>query len=217
MPERRESPYVWVTWVARLLAGEAHCEWAAWFRAHHMHYEKRPNNFDLASWNAAHSEMIRERAEALRQAGFVVTLDEQNKFTLKGDTGAALGGKPDILATKDAEALVIDCKTGRQRHSDYFQVLVYMLALPFVNARCRGKSLAGEIQYSDRSVSIQAAELNTETKERIWRILKRVTAEAPPPRVPSFAECSFCDITATDCPERVDHPPVDEQEKPAPF
>ncbi len=27
----REHPYIWATWLARLLAGEAHCEWAGWF------------------------------------------------------------------------------------------------------------------------------------------------------------------------------------------
>lgn len=217
MTERRESPYVWVTWVARLLAGEAQCEWAAWFRSHHVRYERRPRSFDLAGWNAAHSEMLRARAEALRQAGYSVTLDEQNKFTLRGVSGAALGGKPDLLATKGGEALVVDCKTGQQRDSDYFQVLLYMLALPRVDSRCRGKSLAGEVQYTDRAVSIPATELTTEIGERIWRILGRVTGNTPLPRVPSLAECSFCDITIADCPDRMDSPPADQQEEPAPF
>ena len=28
MTRSRESPYLWVTWASRLLAGEAHCEWS---------------------------------------------------------------------------------------------------------------------------------------------------------------------------------------------
>ena len=35
MPTRRKFPYIWTTWLPRLLTGENSCEWAAWFKAHH--------------------------------------------------------------------------------------------------------------------------------------------------------------------------------------
>ena len=36
MPQLRESgPYIWVSWIAKLLTGENSCEWAAWFKAQH--------------------------------------------------------------------------------------------------------------------------------------------------------------------------------------
>jgi len=35
----RRSPYIWVTWLTKLMAGEAQCEWASWFKAHHK-YDK---------------------------------------------------------------------------------------------------------------------------------------------------------------------------------
>ena len=28
---RRDEPYIWVTWLTRLLVGENSCEWAVWF------------------------------------------------------------------------------------------------------------------------------------------------------------------------------------------
>ena len=28
----RESVYIWVTWLSRLLVGDASCEWATWYR-----------------------------------------------------------------------------------------------------------------------------------------------------------------------------------------
>ena len=31
----RETPYIWTTWLPRLLTGENSCEWAVWFKAHH--------------------------------------------------------------------------------------------------------------------------------------------------------------------------------------
>ena len=40
--------------------------------------------------------------------------------------------------------------------------------------------------------------------ELLTSILRRLAAEAPPRRVPSAQECRFCDITAKDCPDRVD-------------
>ncbi len=217
MTERRDSPYVWVTWVTKLLADDAHCEWAAWFRSHHARYDKRPSDFDHAAWNAAHAELVRTRAEALRQAGYTVSLGEQNRFTLRGNSGAMLGGKPDILAVRGAEALVVDCKTGQQRDSDYFQVLIYMLALPYVNTQCRGKAIAGEVQYTDRTVAIAQHGLTAEMKKPVWSLLERVAGEAPLLRVPSSVECSFCDITSADCPERVDAAPSDDQVEAAPF
>ena len=32
---RATGPYLWVTWLPRLLSGESSCEWASWFKAHH--------------------------------------------------------------------------------------------------------------------------------------------------------------------------------------
>ena len=31
----RDSPYIWATWLTKLLAGENSCEWAACFRSQH--------------------------------------------------------------------------------------------------------------------------------------------------------------------------------------
>ena len=32
---RQDGPYIWVTWLTKLLVGENSCEWSAWFRAQH--------------------------------------------------------------------------------------------------------------------------------------------------------------------------------------
>ena len=34
---RNNGPYVWVTWLPRLLSGENTCEWANWFKTQHGH------------------------------------------------------------------------------------------------------------------------------------------------------------------------------------
>ena len=42
LAQRREHPYLWATWLPRLLTGENSCEWAVWFKAHHQDWTRRP-------------------------------------------------------------------------------------------------------------------------------------------------------------------------------
>ena len=66
--------------------------------------------------------MVRARAAALKADGYTAFVEDQNKFTLKG-RAATLGGMPDLVAVRGAGTLVVDCKSGKQRGSDSFQVL----------------------------------------------------------------------------------------------
>lgn len=205
MATPREEPYIWVTWLSKLLGGEAHCEWALWFRVHNR-YDKRSDEFDLAAWKATHGERVRVRAERLRADGYEVFVEEQNWFKLPGKS-AILGGKPDIVAVSTKEALVVDCKTGEPRNSDRLQVLTYMLVLPFVHAACKGRVLSGEVRYTDRAATIPAEHLTEELRNLIRRTIERAAGDMPTQKVPSYGECRFCDIGSVDCPERIDAEP----------
>ena len=46
MTRRRSGPYIWVTWLSRLLVGDRSCEWSSWFKAHHRYYDRMPSDFD---------------------------------------------------------------------------------------------------------------------------------------------------------------------------
>jgi len=199
----RDGSYIWVTWITGLMAADKHCEWAAWFRAHFQGFDKVPSDFDLAAWKAAHGEMVRARADELRGQGYTVFVEDQNKFSLKGQA-ATLGGVADLLAVREGEGLVVDCKSGQRRDSDAFQVLTYMLVLPLTHPSCKGISLAGEVQYRDVRLPIAAAKLDDQMKRLIRATIERVGDDVPLPRVPSASECRFCDITAADCPDRIE-------------
>ena len=211
MAQPRDEPYIWVTWLSRLLAGDAHCEWALWFKAHHKYdKQEKDETVDLPAWKAAHGEFVRVRAAELRAAGYKVFVEDQNKFALKGKA-ATVGGKPDIVAILGDEALVVDCKTGATHATDALQVLVYMLILPLVHAACKGKRVTGEVRYKDHVTTIPADALTPDLRELIRGTITRAGGAAPTQRVPSYAECNFCDITAADCPERIDvEPPAEE-------
>jgi hypothetical protein len=205
MTDPRDSSYIWVTWITALLSADKQCAWSAWFRAHFEHYEKPPSDFDLIGWTAVHGEMVRTRADELRGEGYDVYVEDQNKFSLRGKA-ATLGGKPDLVAVRDGQALVVDCKSGRQRNSDAFQVLTYMLVLPLTHRACKSVAVAGEVQYREARLPIEPGRLDDEMRGLIRATIERVGGPTPPPKVPSASECRFCDITAGDCPERVEAP-----------
>jgi hypothetical protein len=142
----RPNSFIWVSWLSKLMAGEKQCEWASWFRSHYI-WQKLPSGLDLAKWTADHAQLLRARKAALEAEGFTVYAEDQNSFTLMGATGIEVSGKPDIVAIRGSEAYVEDCKTGTPRHSDHFQVLVYMLALPHVEGPWKGRKLDGRIIY----------------------------------------------------------------------
>ena len=98
---RSGGPYVWVTWLTRLLVGENSCEWAAWFRAQHegWSWAKAPSGFDLVGWQLAHTAGVNENRCLWEERGYAVFTENQNSFALRGRT-ATLGGKPDLVALK---------------------------------------------------------------------------------------------------------------------
>ena len=49
MSKQREHPFIWATWLPRLLTGENSCAWATWFKTHFHNWTRQPSNFDLAS------------------------------------------------------------------------------------------------------------------------------------------------------------------------
>ena len=199
----RDGSYIWVTWITGLMAADKHCEWSAWFRAHFQGFDKAPSDFDLAAWKAAHGEMVRARADELRGQGHAVFVEDQNKFSLKGKV-ATLGGVPDLLAIREGRGLVVDCKSGQAEG-------LRRLPGPHLHARpaadprgLPGVGLAGEVQYRDSRRRIAPQKLDDELKGLISATIERVGGEAPLPKVPSLSECRFCDLTAADCPERVE-------------
>jgi hypothetical protein len=207
-------PYVWVTWVTKLLAGEDSCAYAPWFKAH-FKFTKVERGFDFAGWKAGHAAMVAARVTELVADGWTVTVEDQNEFKLKGRT-ALLSGKADIVARRANEMLVVDCKGGNQKDSDWWQVALYLVALPRVWREDTHPLLAivdpgpgpltwrGEVCYADHRVDIVPAEVNGDRQERIFAQLREVGGETAPHKVPSRRECSFCDISKSDCPERVE-------------
>ena len=205
--------YVWVTWLSRLLVGDASCEWASWFRSHHTGYEKVSRSFDYATWKINHTRKLAEERERLLAEGNRVTTERQNSFRLRGSSGAIISGQPDLIAIDtDDQATVFDIKTGAERDSDVAQVMIYMYALPLIpGSPLRGHSPQGRLIYRDvKEKNIPSSAVGDDFRQGLFGLIKRVVSDAPPIRVPSAGECGWCDLTSRDCPEHIEADTVED-------
>jgi CRISPR/Cas system-associated exonuclease Cas4 (RecB family) len=198
---RTGKPYIWVTYLSKLLGGNQ-CLWSAWFKAHYRYQKYEVEAADLAEWNRDHSRLMRQRREEMEEAGWTVAVEDQNEFKLEG-TSAVVAGKPDLIATLPGHVLVIDGKTGRERDSDYWQVLLYLFALPKSRPDLVGK-LEGEVQYQrgDKRVTVKPSDLSPARLDDVVSLIKVIGSDEAPSRAPSREECKRCNIGFADCPER---------------
>ncbi len=208
---RSIGPYVWVTWLPRLLAGESSCEWASWFKAQHEgdSWARMPSDFDQAGWLMNHTALLNQQRQKWEQQGYNVLTEGQNSFNLRGSS-AVLAGKPDLVARRRDEITVIDAKTGRPSPAHATQVLIYMYAIPRALERYRGLTISGQVAYPDHVVDVPADAVDGRFVENLGSLMRRLASETPARRVPSSGECRFCEITPADCPERVEEGPPKE-------
>lgn len=199
---RKGKPYIWATWVSKLLGGNE-CLWSAWFKAHYQYskYEEEEAG-DLVRWSKEHDRMMLARKEELEEAGWEVTLEGANEFKLEGEV-ATVAGKPDLVAMNTNRTRIIDGKTGRSRDADWWQVLLYMLSWGLAKKKINGQ-LEGEVLYKqgDRVVSLTLADVEKH-KDEMVAMIKKIGGAEPPARRPSRDECKRCNIGPVDCPDRV--------------
>ena len=124
-------------------------------------------------------------------------------FQLRGHS-AILAGKPDLLVLNKNRILIIDFKTGQEQPWHKFQVMTYMYALPKAMPEYRDFKFAGEIVYPNQTQRVPQGCIDQGFVRDLSTLIRRVAAPEPPPTTASASECRFCDITADDCPDRVD-------------
>ena len=203
MPQRREHPYIWATWLPRLMTGESSCEWAIWFKAHDVEWTRQPSDFDQAQWLLSHTALVNERIRNWEVGGFEVDVEAQNRFELRGRT-ATLAGRPDIISHREDEAVIVHAKTGHDSPSHAVLVMIYLYAVPKALKRYRNANLSGQVTNRDHTVRVPAEAVDEKFIQNLGALIRRLSTDEPARRVPSRQECQFCDITAADGPQRVD-------------
>ena len=152
-----------------------------------------------------HTALLNERIANWEIGGYSVEAEGQNSFQLRGKA-ATLSGKPDLIARREDgdEAVIIDGKTGHESPSHIVQVMIYLYAIPRALEPYRNVKLSGQVTYRDHTVLIPADAVDEQFVQNLGELIRRLAAEKPATRVPSAQEYRFCDITAQDCPDRVD-------------
>lgn len=155
--------------------------------------------------------MVHDTAAELRASCFKVYLEDQNTMRVRGQGGAVLGCKPDIVAVRDETALVVDCKTGNPRASDTLQVRLYMHLLGewSTHPAKRCSRILGEVRYQeDRGDPVRLPHAASDgVAELLRRYMRVFLADMPPAPLPSFHECRFCDLGVELCPNKIEEEP----------
>jgi CRISPR/Cas system-associated exonuclease Cas4 (RecB family) len=203
----RDSLYTYATWLSKAMAGEHQCHYAGWFKSHFSVPSSKPDA-NLDAWTAEHTAMVHDVAADYRSRGFRVYVESQNSLRIRGQRGAVLAGKPDIVAVKGDTAIVIDCKTGRPKTSDSLQVRLYMYLLSEWSTHpARGcQRILGEVHYKreeDETVHLPHAAADG-VAGLMRRYMSVFLGAAPPLPVPSHHECKFCELGKVFCPDRID-------------
>ena len=207
MPTPREFPYIWATWLPRLLVGDRSCEWAVWFKAHYQDFDRQPSDFDATDWQIRHTALLNEQRELWLRRGYEVSVEQQNSFRLRGET-AVLAGRADLIARDGKRIDIIDVKTGQPQGWHRAQMMIYMYAVWHDLDLSRGTHLAGEIVYPDKSVKVPPGAVHRGFVNDLGALIRRLASDEPARKIPSAQECRFCEISALECPERVDDEPV---------
>ena len=156
-----------------------------------------------------HTARLNQQHQEWLDRGHAVPVEGQNAFRLRGEA-ATLAGRPDLFVLADRDATIIDVKTGQEQPWHRYQVMIYMYALPKAMPAYRDAKFSGEIVYNDHTRRVPQGGIDQGFVRNLGSLIRRIAAPEPPIRVPSASECRFCDITAADCPERVDERPEPE-------
>lgn len=149
MTQKRDHPYVWVTWLPQIMLGSRVCQWGVWFKSNYKDFARRPSDFQVAAWTTEHAQRLDTLADTLTAAGCGVSQENQNLFHVERSSGLTIGGKPDLITwSPQGQYTVYDVKTGARSDTHVVQVMLYMALLPF-SKRFKGKTFAGSILYGD--------------------------------------------------------------------
>lgn len=202
MAAPRPSPFIWASWLPRLMVGDVTCEWSLWHMTNYQ-YAKVPAD-DMSEWQMKHTELLRRLRDEWERTGHQVAIEDQNRFKLCiRASGLELVGVPDLVATGQNRITIVDAKTGQHRDRDVAQVKLYMACLPKFSPAYRDLPIHGQVAYADgHRVDIAPHDARGDFLKSLNEWLGRMQAAEPPLKLPSLDNCRFCKISSFDCPER---------------
>ena len=127
---RTAGPLISPVWLAGLLSGGTHCQWASWFRTHHEDWDRVMGpGVPIPDWHPWYTYQLTDCIKRYEAQGYTVSNGGPNFYNFSiGE--AVVSGRPDVIATKGEDCIVIDLPIGGTSDSHVFQVMTHMYALP---------------------------------------------------------------------------------------
>lgn len=199
-PRARQSPYIWITTLAKYLADPNACGYAAWYPSNFRYAKTAFNN---EHWRVSHQAFVDQQAQHLRDLGYVVTAEYDNDFCFRGpSSGTIVAGRPDLIgiAQQHGRATIRECKTGAPRPEHVIQGRLYLLLASYARPELSTLSTTATVVY------ISGAEMLVPAVDADFRLqLREAVAELAGPTAmearPSLQNCRFCSVP--DCAVRI--------------
>jgi len=191
---------------------------AEWTREHNILLQQRKEKYE--------KEKYRVTIEDQNAFKYIVKvpkhdtcIDTYKNLTLKKECDLCeeviIAGKADLIAIKEItridqqrpiyiRCLIEDEKTGKQRNSDIFQMMIYLLAFDkkFEIEKKFVDSINGILNYKNGSIiEVPFAKITESFKNDFNNLVKEINSNNEPFKVPSKFECQWCDIQ--NCEKRI--------------
>ena len=141
----------------------------------------RRNSLQVSKRQA--SKLLNELIDNWEVGGFDVDTEAQNRFELRGRS-STLAGKPDIIARRDDETVIVDAKTSQESPSHAVLVMIYLYAVPRALEQHRNVKLRGQVTYRDHTVRVPAEAVDDAFVQNLGALIRRISADEPARRVP---------------------------------
>ena len=149
-----------------------------------------------------HTALVNRERENRESLGYTLQVENQNSFRLRGRY-ATLAGKPDLIAVKNSNAVIIDAKTGRASPHHAIQVMTYQYPVPKALEQYRGMEFRGRVAYTESNVEIPTSRIDTTFVHNLGSVDTTAGSRQTGP-----AECrvttnaGFATSPVRDCPQR---------------
>ncbi len=199
--ERRDSGFVWVTWISKLISGDAKCYYGPWLRANY-HIDSLIES-DFSEWQKEHDEVVKDRYKKYSNEDYTVSLSHKNDIALKNKSDNILRAKPDIIAIKKDTIIFEDVRHHKYKDYNIINLMIYLLSCKDHFRFRLYNECFGIIWTPNENKKITMVDISDKFKENLSDKFHILTSDTQLDATPSPEECRYCRIPKRLCDKRI--------------